>query len=289
MVVIRIWEGLGNQLFQYAYARNLQGRSKNQILLENARVYRKYLPGEDLSVERKCEIFRFNISIPFIQMEKMKKWDYLQQRNKADQFRMKMNCGKYRFVNEGDKMFEYNDENYDFFNYYIMGHFQNIRYLDEIREILLREITLKREMQIPQWLIELLEERQVVSVHVRRGDYLNHKYLLRTIRKIYARNYYDKAITFITERVKQPVILFFSDDMEWVKENLKCDRECYYADELHLNDYEELMLMSKCSHNIMANSTFSFWGAWLNQNSCKFVVGPREMSRSIVSENWVLM
>lgn len=291
MIIIRIWEGLGNQLFQYAYARNLQERTHNTIFLEIERLCRGNLE-EDLSINREYGLGRFSVTIPIANRRMLKKWEYIGRKTRVDRWKWqldKVGLGAYHFINEGEDMFSYRAETYSRQNYYIMGHFQNVRYPDEIRDILLRELQPKKEIGLSDEFKALLQQRAVVSVHIRRGDYLKHPYLAHENNKMNARDYYGKAITYIREKVDNPVFLFFSDDTEWVKENILCTEEHYYASDLGLQDYEELILMSRCRHNIMGNSTFSFWGAWLNENPQKIVIGPRELSRSIVKAGWILI
>ena len=109
------------------------------------------------------------------------------------------------------------------------------------------------------------------------------------MKRIINRNYYGKAIEYIADRVTKPVFFFFSDDSQWVKQNISCKYEHYYVDELHLKDYEELVLMSKCKHHIIANSTFSFWGAWLCQNINQIVIAPTEMNKELLLHGWKIM
>ena len=106
--------------------------------------------------------------------------------------------------------------------------------------------------------------------------------------------YYANAIKNVSEKVVNPVFYVFSDDIAWVKENLKIDFPTKYVSDGILKDYEELMLMSYCKHNIIANSSFSWWGAWLNKNPEKVVVAPKQWfadesvdTSEIIPETWI--
>jgi len=121
------------------------------------------------------------------------------------------------------------------------------------------------------------------SLHVRRGDYLrcaNVFYCLDA-------KYYHKALRYIDSNI----VYVLSDDIEWCKNNLKDDRLFYPVGQ---SDWEDLLLMSRCDHNIMANSTFSWWGSYLNENPDKIVIAPKkwhttEISRDIYCNNWILI
>lgn len=292
LIIVRIWEGLGNQMFQYAFARALQRQTRNQVWLEGRRAYRNYLPGEDFLVERSCSIQKFNIQIPFLDIEKTKRWDYLKRENviqKCIYDLNKIHIGKNLFINEGTNLYGYSACRYRAGNFYLMGHYQNLNYFQEIREIILQEFQLKKEKKLPAELQQILDKRETVSVHIRRGDYLLHPDLSRAVKRIYAEKYYDKAMAYINERKKNPVFLFFSDDIEWVKDKIACPFEHYYISEMNLKDYEELMIMKECKNNITANSTFSFWGAWLNQNENRIVTIPRGMPASLIEKSWIIM
>ncbi|MDO8610808.1 MAG: alpha-1,2-fucosyltransferase, partial [bacterium] len=111
-----------------------------------------------------------------------------------------------------------------------------------------------------------------ISIHVRRGDFITNKANPQFI----GLDYYKSAINKINKLVNNPLFFVFSNDIPWCKTNLSS-----LADDIHYinhnkgkDAYKDLLLMSACKHNIVANSTFSWWGAWLNQNSKKIVIDP---------------
>lgn len=87
--------------------------------------------------------------------------------------------------------------------------------------------------------------------------------------------YYNKAVEYIKNEVKNPLICVFSDDPEWVKKEFKIENVIFAGNDI-LKDYEQMYLMSICKHNIIANSSFAWWGAWLNKNPNKIVIGPKQ-------------
>jgi hypothetical protein len=120
-------------------------------------------------------------------------------------------------------------------------------------------------------------------VHIRRGDFL------RVNRDISEKGYYKKALEYITDKVSNPTYLVFSDDIEWVKDNMHFEEKTIYVSDMGFRDYEELMIMKHCRHNIIANSTFSYWAGYLNNNPGKIVVCPKGWKTETIPEDWVRM
>ena len=121
---------------------------------------------------------------------------------------------------------------------------------------------------------EIIRENSV-SIHIRRGDYLDPKYNGRYT-GICSREYYEKSIKYICNNIEDPVFYVFSDDVQWVKNNIIIPNAKYIEKDLFktYQDWYDMALMSVCKHNIIANSTFSWWGAWLNPNMDKTVIVP---------------
>jgi hypothetical protein len=116
----------------------------------------------------------------------------------------------------------------------------------------------------------LIKNTNSISIHVRRGDYVNHK-ILGELASIY---YYDKAITCISSMVINPTFFIFSNDIDWCKEKIKISNAHFINWNIGKNSFRDMQLMSVCKHNIIPNSSFSWWGAYLNKNPFKIVVAP---------------
>lgn len=291
--VVRVWEGLGNQMFQYAYARALQEKCGQMVYLEGRRMFRERLPYEDTNVERKCLLPHFQITLKFIKPASLTGWRYLEQRTPLQKLRYylaQQGLGKYRFYNDFADITAFHKELLEpVGNAYIMGHFLNKKYFESIREILLQEFSLKKALNIPQFLKDVLESGQAVSVHIRRGDYLHVSCVQALNREMQQGRYYERAMGYCAKQLQKPVFLIFSDDIAWVKENVFCPGQRILISEMGFHDYEEMMLMSLCRANIIANSTFSYWGAWLNQNKDKTVIAPKHWMPSILPTDWIQM
>ena len=127
---------------------------------------------------------------------------------------------------------------------------------------------------------DIFNREETVSVHIRRGDFLN------VGRDISQGSYYKRAVEAITKKIKSPYYIVFSDDIAWVKKNYFFGR-CLFVSGCGLSDPEEMVLMSRCRHHIIANSTFSYWGALINTGIEKLVIYPRGWRKRIMPDNWV--
>ena len=291
MVIVRIWEGLGNQMFQYAFAKSYQIKKKKKVFLECEKAYNNSLPKAQISdVSREYMLDAFRISLDKLDIRRDKKWKFF-ERNTAWKkmlfFLSKIGLYPYRYVQDKDPRAYY--QKYYWYNRcYFMGWFQNEAYFRDIRKELLKDFRLHKKIKVTTEFREILLHRNTVALHVRRGDY-------RKLGLDLNLSYYRSAIQYMNKHIENPVYIIFSDDIKWVKEKLAIDAQVYFVSDFgSFADYEELLLMSYCKHNIIANSTFSWWGAWLNRNKDKIVIAPKgwtgsEKSKKILPQEWVKM
>ena len=177
----------------------------------------------------------------------------------------------------------------------LWGFWQNPAYFKEIEEDVRRTFVFREPlMEAAAHIAEEIRNSNSVAIHVRRGDYTLPKY-----QGTYGDTnmaYYQSAIATIVERVKDPVFFVFSDDPEWCRANLKIARPVTYLDRSSAGPKAafHLQLMALCKHNIIANSTFSWWGAWLNRNPGKIVVAPKRWHANLTKggltlEQWIMV
>lgn len=180
-------------------------------------------------------------------------------------------------------------------NFYLEGYWSSEKYFKDIEGIIRKEFTFKDNPSIAnQKIINSIKSCNSVSIHIRRGDYVfderTNKY-----HGFCDLDYYLRAVTLIAKRVENPHFFVFSDDTDWAKQNLRLKFPCIYVNHnTGKKDYEDMRLMSKCKHNIIANSSFSWWGAWLNQNPNKIVITPKRWFRDksintkdLIPQSWV--
>lgn len=159
---------------------------------------------------------------------------------------------------------------------YLVGYWQSEKYFQDVALVIRSDFTFKSPLvNHNAEIADKISQVNAVSLHVRRGDYVKNKKTLGT-HGLCSMDYYQTAIRHICDRVEQPYFFIFSDDISWVKDHLKMHFLCQYVDYNHGADsYNDMHLMSLCKHHIIANSSFSWWGAWLNPCENKIVVAPQ--------------
>jgi hypothetical protein len=150
---------------------------------------------------------------------------------------------------------------FKFLNYF-EGYFQSEKYFADCKEEIRREFQFKEKLQAP--------EGNAVAIHIRRGDYVKFAHIHLVCTPLY----YENAIAHIRNKVENPIFYVFSDDMGWCKENVKIPEPCFYIDGLNKPSSHDMQFMSLCRHNIISNSTYGWWAAWLNANPGKIIVAP---------------
>jgi hypothetical protein len=258
--------GLGNQLFQYAAARALKG--KHDLLIFDTGSYSKdYL-------NRRFRLNNFHVKGRVVSSRVVKK--LFTPRTRLN--RLASSLGLFGFVREEGFRFHADRHGQARVFTATRGFWQTEKYFRHIRFELIQEIVPKRLPALPP----LLMRRNSVAVHVRRGDYLNDDRY-----GFVGEKYYRDAMDRMRHDLKNPVFIFFSDDLGWCKRYFD-KLDCSFADEQEWkDDFLQLYLMSRCNHQIIANSSFSWWGAWLNQNDRKIVIRPAKPFRdqSLVYES----
>jgi hypothetical protein len=300
MVLIQLTGGLGNQMFQYAFARSLDLKSKRKIYLDTSWLNNKNL--QNNVTQRNYELAVFEIYPMVIQKNSI--INYVLERKTLIQkcfFKIMRMIGFISVLKE-KKLFKLDDElllqinNFS----YIEGYFQTDEYFKSFRTNLLNEFNLKNSISDNSLKYQqLISESNSVSLHVRRGDYISIPSASK-IHNVCTLEYYKNAIGIITEKVNNPHFFIFSDDLDWVKnQNLTGQfKATYVTGNSGFHSFEDMILMSYCNHNIIANSSFSWWGAWLNTNIEKVVIAPEKWTSktntksvdvSIIPEDWYII
>ncbi|MCC6447868.1 MAG: alpha-1,2-fucosyltransferase, partial [Chitinophagaceae bacterium] len=178
---------------------------------------------------------------------------------------------------------------------YLEGYWQTEKYFKEISDILRKEFTFKiPPSEANQRMLDTIRLHNSVSIHIRRTDYITDPASSKDM-GFCDIPYYKRAVSYLAERVADPHFYVFSDDMNWVRSNFALNFPVTYVDLNNADtNYEDMRLMSSCKHNIIANSTFSWWGAWLNSSEKKIVIAPKKWfndtskkSTDLVPENWI--
>lgn len=264
-IIICFGGGLGNQMFQYALMKN--------YLLREEYVYADldcYLLPKN-GVFELTEVFK-NIKLKVCDNEQKKD---LTKRHVDGNI-----SGKFIISNE-DK-FELDRSLLNISSGIIRGLHQNYYFAGLIRDAILHdfEFNIYADEKLKDYCSVLGNSSNIIGVHIRRGDYLSSKYY-PILGDVCTQEYYTQAMDYMEERVDNCRFCFFSDDIQWVKEKFP-KYNAIYMEANMFHEYEnwyDMCLMSYCSHNIIANSTFSWWGAWLNKRKDKIVIAPRKWSK----------
>jgi len=269
MIIIRLKGGLGNQMFQYAFGRLLAVKNNAEVKFE--------FSGDKKDTQREYKLDKFNTSVQFAGPDEAKNLQYP--------------FGIVSCVIEKVKTIVLKRYNIGYEpgllgrkNGYLEGYWQSYKYLEPIKDILAKELALKEPVdQKHKTILEKMRDTNSVCVQVRRGDYVTDpKTSLE--HRTFGLEYYDKAFEFLKKKVANPILFVFSDDIEWCKNNLKPDLPVFFSDPA-MPDYEDFALAVKCKHDIIANSSFGFWAAWLNDNPGKIVIAPKKWNNKHQKEH----
>ncbi len=181
-------------------------------------------------------------------------------------------------------------------NCYLAGYWQSEKYFQAHASIIRADFTFRPPLTNRNAdLAEQITRVNAVSLHVRRGDYMSNPKTTAT-HGLCSLDYYLAAIRHIAERVQHPQFFVFSDDIAWAKNNLKIDFPHRFVDHNHgLEGYNDMRLMGMCKHHIIANSSFSWWGAWLNPSESKIVAAPKKWfvnennAEDLLPQGWVAL
>lgn len=272
MKIVKILGGLGNQMFQYALYLSLKEKFPHEQIMIDTSCFKSYPLHNGFEINK-----IFSTKAPLASWKDILKVAYPYPNYRFWQI------GKYILPKRKTMYMEQKDMKYDKSIFtidgdcYFDGYWQHEEYFCDIRDIILKAFDFPSIMDNPnKELVEKLSCTESVSLHIRRGDYVNHP-LFQGICDL---DYYKRAIEYMEEKVAPRLYCIFSNDIEWCEIHLR--DFLFNKDVIYVNwnresqSFIDMQLMSFCSHNIIANSSFSWWGAWLNRNSFKVVVAPQK-------------
>lgn len=295
--VVKLWGGLGNQMFQYAFGQALANQCSVKVAYDASWFEEMRSLDWQHAVERRYGLSAFNAAVCFATSSQITECcpkRLVRHSRLPGEIRKWFNIPKYKVLS--GKILERQENVYDktlleakSFGYY-EGYYQTEKYFKSIRSQLLEAFSLADPLnQENQLMLKQIREHNAISLHVRRGDYVQ----LADIYGVCSSVYYQNAVEYMLSHVQNPYFFIFSDDTEWVRDHLKLDIDCTIVD---INDEKtahwDLELMKNCQHNIIANSSFSWWGAWLNANPEKIVVVPQQWfadgrATDVICEDWI--
>jgi len=287
MIVLKIQGGLGNQLFQYAAGRAISIANNVELVLDLSWFDNQIR----INTKRSYELDAYKISCRVAQGDELF-WCRIHQNRMLS--RLSFLHGKWKHIKDKNQVFD----NRCFSNssdLYLDGYWQSYRYFNQVSDLLREELTPRVHSSLTDSaLIEIIADPNSVSVHIRRGDYVTNP-RAANFHGLCSAEYYEMAMSCIENVISSPHYFVFSDDIEWAKENIRFKSKVTFVEsEEARNSVEDLKLMSMCKHNIIANSSFSWWGACLNRNPGKLVIAPKKWfvnqpADSLIPSSWVVL
>lgn len=281
--------GLGNQLYQYAFVQYLKRKGMDVEPDFCEFTYYAFHNGLELN-----KVLHTEYDDEILSIEKSRRLWYKLFSKKVG-FWLRYHYYRLKNKNQGNLVYEDDTKKYDidvdlFKEHTILkGHWQCLKYVDEVKDIFRNNLNLDLlSTYKDEGILDRIRNTDSVSIHIRRGDYLKEaQYLV-----IKDFDYYKRAISLIKRKVPDAFFYVFSDDMPWAKENIKEENVVYVDYNVGKDSFKDMLLMSQCRHNIIANSTFSWWGAYLNSNPSKIVVCPdhwliNELTADRVPNDWI--
>lgn len=290
LIIVRMCGGLGNQLFQYAAAKSLALKNNDTLLVDDSA-----FKGNNCDLNRNFDISDFNVDLLIADNDTTNKIRFKYGLLSKIYLKIKKKILNEYFIDWHPEIMALKGD------VYLDGYFQSEKYFHLYKNDILKLFILNNHLvkNLNNITNSIDYSKPVVSLHVRRGDYVSN---LKTsnLHNICGEFYFRSALLKMQKMIGNFKLFIFSDDIKWVKSTMKLAEDAVYVSEMlggngkALRPSEELYLMSKMNHHIISNSTFSWWGAYLNSNSEKIVIAPAIWNRSnninhsnITPDNWL--
>jgi hypothetical protein len=286
MIIVKLKGGLGNQMFQYAIGRRLAEHYHTKLKLDLS----LYQDEETDVTPRNFQLNRFFTTAEIARPKDLKLFFTAGSLiNKARKF-----WANSKYIAE--QSIRFNPEFLHFGrNCYLDGYWQCESYFSDIKGLIRKEFRLKQSFEGKnRHLANLIGSVNAVSLHIRRGDYVENP-VTKQFHGSCSPEYYEKAIHHMGSKINDPHFFVFSDDPAWVANNFRINFPMTIVDNNNeSNGFEDMRLMSICKDHIIANSSFSWWGAWLNGREEKIVIGPQKWfndpsidTSTVIPETWL--
>jgi len=298
MIIVKLMGGLGNQMFQYAAAKSIALKNETNLFLDTSFLEDNYKKDNFTHRDYELSVYQIKDSI----IDKIKLQLFLNKVKIFENFKFnRFNQIIFNYKIPVHKIIRENSltQKIDIFssisnNTLLEGYWQSEEYFKSHRDII-KDLFKFNNSIINNNLQTDIINNNSISVHIRRGDYANNE-VINSVHGLCTIEYYTQAFELISSKIINPFFYIFSDDMNWTKKSLNFMNEKYnitYIDQNIINPSEDMNLMSICKHNIIANSSFSWWGAWLNENSEKIVISPSVWTKNnssnpnLIPDSWL--
>lgn len=285
MKLITLSGGLGNQMFQYAFYLALRNGDSHVYLYKN-KIF-SYGEHNGYELQRLFNVDTKDKGRWLTDMLLHPAFNIL-VRHLLFPVKIRERC-LYDFAAYGHKVFRS-----PFYGIRLVGYWQSERYFENVKAEVRRIFTfpLQKMNEKTAALLPILSSQASVSIHIRRKDYLSAS-SIGMYGNVCDADYYRRAILYVRQKEPQARFYVFSDDLDWVHENVpSADNAVIVNWNRGEDSWQDMALMSKCRYNIIANSSFSWWGAWLNDSDGKMVVAPKTWIRNgtapdVTPDSWI--
>ena len=284
-IIVKVMGGMGNQMFQYAIGYSISKKTGKNVVYDTSFYHQKHIT----TTVRPYALNHFRCQ-PVIQKQNRIKYIYLFLLDGVTRIFPRISRTYIIHDSHAEKLETITSEKHDV---YLNGYWQNEKYFKEVESEIQNQFIVTDDIDnTNQYWLDSIKKTNSVCLHVRRGDYVSNPKANKH-HGTCSLEYYKMAVGYMNSNLSEPVYYVFSDDMEWVKENLSIDGHvCYMDHNDSSKNYDDLRLMYSCKHFIIANSSFSWWGAWLSQNPDKIVIAPKRWNNNavqpyIVPERWI--
>lgn len=296
MIIVKLWGGMGNQLFQYAFGYSLAKKHNDSLRFDT-----KFYNNQPKHVGKRNIVFEHSFQdTDFLECKRPKEVLFFENKyvNKIIRIFRGFGClvpNNCFFYKEWTRHYCEKIPYYSLNTNYYDGYWQSAKYFFEYREELLRQFTPSQKIRYDvERKMKCFSKQNTVAIHIRRGDYLLKKNMPAGYTVERLMDYYYRAIEYMASRIDNPVFCFFSDDIGWCKEAFKqlCYRTTFIENVGEEAAIKDLFCISKCKHGIMSPSTFSWWGNWLRSDlENSIIVAPKGNygNNCFIDEKWIVM
>ena len=294
-IIVSLYGGLGNQLFQYATARAIAAKNNAELILDLA--WFTTAKKSSSITARRFALSPFNI--PSAQLQEQGDFLHATSSRITRLFKKYLNYKKFKRENINylkEKSFNFDANIFSLpGSIWLDGYWQSYKYFQDIQALLQREIgTVGQLSNESQKLLFVIATNDAICLHIRRGDYVTNK-AAAAVHGLPDMEYYQSGLILAAKGLKNPHCYIFSDDPQWVKENFTASIPITIVDVNGPDDaHQDLWLMAACKRFVIANSSLSWWGAWLSEAADKIVVCPRQWflaknlnTRDLIPDDWL--
>ena len=291
MITIKLSWWLWNQMFQYAYWYSLAKKYNTKLVLDKTFLTNKNIKLKCTKWPYELDIFNISDKLSFFS-QLSEKFEFLNYINTKifQMFNYLIYNKNYILDNYWELIFDIKNNSY--LNWYWFSH----KYFSEYSEDIIKIFEVKKDIsEKNKNYIEIINKNYLntVSVHIRRWDYIISN--SKSWKGLWDTHYYEESLKYIKNKIRNPLFIVLSDDIEWVKENINFWENVIFIDWNEKAWYEDLRIMYSCANHIIANSTFSWWGAYLWKNKNKIVIAPKQWffvtnnynQSNYLPENWI--